>query len=150
MQKKGKIMGKLVLTKKWNKICSSIITEVSILIGEKLFTINAEWDTGATKSSISKELIQELQLKSIKKDEVITTIGIEKKDVYNIDIVLKDDSDILIPLEVTVGDNLRQTGIDMLIGMDVIHFGDFVISNYDGKTCFSFRYPSEGLIDFTK
>lgn len=72
-------MGKLVLTKKWNKICSSIITEVSILIGEKLFTINAEWDTGATKSSISKELIQELQLKPIKKDEVITTIGIEKK-----------------------------------------------------------------------
>lgn len=140
----------MILTKKWNKICSSIITEVGILIGEKLFTVNAEWDTGATKSSISKELIKELQLKSIKKDKVITTTGIEQKEVYNIEVLLKDDSDILIPINVAEGDNLKQTGIDMLIGMDIIHFGDFVISNYNGETCFSFRYPSKGLIDFTK
>ncbi len=60
-------MNQLVLTKKWNKICGNIITEVGILIGEKLFTVNAEWDTGSTKSSISKELIKELQLKPIKK-----------------------------------------------------------------------------------
>lgn len=143
-------MNQLVLTKKWNEICNRITTEVYILIGEKIFTFNAEWDTGATKSSISKELIQELQLKPIKKDKVTPTTGIAQKEVYNIDILLKNDSDILIPVEVTEGDNLKQTGIDMLIGMDIIHFGDFAISNYNDKTCFSFRYPSKGLIDFTK
>lgn len=143
-------MNQLVLTKKWNKICGNIITEVGILIGEKLFTVNAEWDTGSTKSSISKELIKELQLKPIKKNKVITTNGTKKKEVYNIEVLLKDSSDILIPIEVAEGDNLNQTGIDMLIGMDIIHFGDFAISNYNGETCFSFRYPSKGLIDFAQ
>jgi len=39
---------------------------------------------------------------------------------------------------------------DMLIGMDVINHGDFAISNFDGKTTFSFRIPSLAKIDFCK
>jgi hypothetical protein len=38
----------------------------------------------------------------------------------------------------------------MLIGMDVINYGDFAISNYNGKTTFSFRMPSLMKIDFCK
>lgn len=37
----------------------------------------------------------------------------------------------------------------MLIGMNVIVLGDFAISTFNGKTSFSFRIPSKGLIDFT-
>ena len=33
---------------------------------------------------------------------------------------------------------------DVIIGMDVIMFGDFVITNADGKTTFQFRTPSKG------
>jgi len=37
--------------------------------------------------------------------------------------------------------------IDVLIGMDVIIFGDFLITNKDGKTIFQFRTPSEGGLE---
>jgi hypothetical protein len=39
---------------------------------------------------------------------------------------------------------------DMLIGMDVISIGDFAVTNFDGKTTFSFRIPSMATIDFCK
>jgi hypothetical protein len=39
---------------------------------------------------------------------------------------------------------------DMLIGMDVITLGDFAVTNFNGKTMFSFRIPSMTEIDFTK
>ena len=37
--------------------------------------------------------------------------------------------------------------IDVLIGMDVIVFGDFLITNKDGKTTFQFRTPSKGGVE---
>jgi hypothetical protein len=37
---------------------------------------------------------------------------------------------------------------DILIGMDIISAGDFVVTNYEGKTVFSFRIPSCECIDF--
>jgi hypothetical protein len=40
-------------------------------------------------------------------------------------------------------------GIDLLIGMDVIGMGDFAVTNYKGKTTFSFQVPSCERIDFT-
>ena len=39
---------------------------------------------------------------------------------------------------------------DVLIGMDVIAFGDFVISNKAGKTKMSYRVPSAGDWDFVQ
>lgn len=41
-------------------------------------------------------------------------------------------------------------GIDALIGMDVIGMGDFSITNYQGKTCMSFRLPSLHEIDYVE
>jgi preprotein translocase subunit SecA len=38
----------------------------------------------------------------------------------------------------------------MLIGMDIIARGDFAVTNYDGKTVFSFRMPSVEQIDFVE
>ncbi|MBR1932665.1 MAG: hypothetical protein IJ841_03165 [Prevotella sp.] len=37
--------------------------------------------------------------------------------------------------------------IDVLIGIDVIVFGDFLITNKDDKTTFQFRTPSEGGVE---
>ena len=36
----------------------------------------------------------------------------------------------------------------MLIGMNIINLGDFSVSNYQGKTVFSFRVPSAGCTDY--
>jgi hypothetical protein len=37
---------------------------------------------------------------------------------------------------------------DVLIGMDIISRGDFALTHKEGKTVFSFRYPSLATIDF--
>ena len=39
---------------------------------------------------------------------------------------------------------------DVLIGMDVISFGDLAITNYKKQTKFTFRIPSQGSLDFVK
>ena len=42
-------------------------------------------------------------------------------------------------------------GVDILIGMDIITMGDFVITNADGKTLFSFVIPTlNNKISFSK
>ena len=41
-------------------------------------------------------------------------------------------------------------GADILIGMDIISSGDFALTNRDGKTTFTFRYPSIADIDFVQ
>ena len=37
---------------------------------------------------------------------------------------------------------------DVIIGMDIIILGDFVITNKDDQTWFAFRYPSSEYIEF--
>ena len=39
-------------------------------------------------------------------------------------------------------------GINCLLGMDVIGLGDLSLTNLNGNTCMSFRYPSAHEIDF--
>ncbi len=50
-----------------------------------------------------------------------------------------------VPTTVTEG---QFTGADVLIGMDIINKVDFLITNKDGKTLFTYRFPSEGGIHF--
>ncbi len=45
---------------------------------------------------------------------------------------------------------IGKQGIDVLIGMDIISNGDFAVSNYDGKTYFSFRLPSQEHVEYKK
>lgn len=47
-----------------------------------------------------------------------------------------------------VESSIRAQGFDVLIGMDIISQGDFCVSNYRGRTVFTFRIPSQGVIDF--
>jgi len=51
-------------------------------------------------------------------------------------------------LRVTEGKLSGET--EVLIGMDIISSGDFAVTNYDGKTVFTFRFPSAECIDFVK
>lgn len=44
----------------------------------------------------------------------------------------------------------QDDSVGILIGMNVICKGDFAISNYEGRTAMSFRFPSMGMIDFEK
>ena len=78
------------------------------------------WDTGSTMTVIPDELASKLNLEPVGKMMAETASG-------------------------KLG-----PGIDILIGMDIITLGDFVITNYNNKTVFSFRFPSSEVIDFVK
>jgi predicted aspartyl protease len=104
------------------------------------------WDTGATGSVITQKVIDELGLKEISITEAYGADGKYNTEVYLINLVVPNGVSIQ-PLRVTKG---KLQGFDVLVGMDVITQGDFVVTNFAGKTCFSFRCPSTECIDFVK
>ena len=114
--------------------------------GKKL-AARAIWDTGATHSSISPQLASNLGLVSIDTIRVDTAGGETKDcDVYLIDLYLPND--IRITDVAVAGLDIGKD--DFLIGMDVISLGDFAVSNFADKTCYTFRTPSLRRINFTK
>jgi len=44
----------------------------------------------------------------------------------------------------------KLSGADALIGMDIIGRGDFAISNFEGKTAFTYRTPSVAKTDYVE
>lgn len=104
----------------------------------------AIWDTGATKTAITKKVVETCHLKAIGMAEVHTAGGVVRTPVYLINVILRNG--VGIP-------NLRVTeatihGADVLIGMDIISQGDFAVTCQNGSTVFSFRIPSVACIDF--
>ena len=114
---------------------------------ELLVDFNAIWDTGATSSVITPNVVESLGLSPISAAMVNSVGGKSISDVHLVGILLPNDvgfSDIQTTVG-TIGD-----GIDLLIGMDIISRGDFAVTNKDGKTHFSFRFPSIEHIDFDR
>ncbi len=106
------------------------------------------WDTGASNTVITQNVVDALGLKSTGITLTNTVSERNKKsETYIIDIKLKDDLTIF-GIKVTVGTILDT--IDCLIGMDIINRGDFSITNFNGKSCMSFRIPSLHEIDYCK
>jgi predicted aspartyl protease len=104
------------------------------------------WDTGATGSVITQKVVDKLKLTPIDFVTVHHAHGESPlTEVYIVDFGLPNKVG-LSGLRVTKG---VLGDIDVLIGMDVIGSGDFAVSNYDGKTVFTFRSPSLEHADFT-
>jgi predicted aspartyl protease len=104
----------------------------------KSIVVNAIWDTGATHSVITPEVAQKLNLYPI--DE-IKIVGVNSEGIAQISIVhiALPNSVLLQTRRVTIA-NIGGDA-DMLIGMDIISRGDFLICNADNKTTFSFVMP---------
>ena len=104
----------------------------------------AVWDTGAMKTTVSRRIVNDFGLRAVKYAPVSTPNGKSIAACYYVDI--------LLPNSLTITDVLVVEGtldnFDVLIGMDIIGMGDFAVSNYCGKTVFSFRIPSVATIDF--
>jgi len=130
----------------YSKIMHVIVTQVHIgmaFIPSETPTpfpgdFHAIWDTGATKSTIKQAVAEQLQLPLIRQAKIFGVGGAYDTGVYLASLFLPNG--IVIPeLELIGCDN--SLTCDMLIGMDIISLGDFLISNYDGKTVFSFVIP---------
>jgi len=108
---------------------------------------HAIWDTGATNSSITLKVVSDCGLQPISITKVHTADGVKDSNVYLVSIVLPNE--VIIPSVKVTECSLGQP-YEVLIGMDVINGGDLAITNFNGKTVFSFRVPSMGCIDFNK
>ena len=106
----------------------------------------AVWDTGATSSAIAQATASKLSLRQTGWKTIDGVTGNAECKTYLIALSLPNG--ILIP-ELEVTDCEGNIGCDVIIGMDVIGLGDFVICNKGGRTTFSFRTPSMESIDFT-
>mgnify|MGYP001062018672 FL=1 len=79
---------------------------------------------------------------------VHTPSGIGTMNQYTINLILNNE--IIFHNWVVMDSEIGKQGIDVLIGIDIISNGDFAISNYEGRTQFSFRIPSQEHIEYKR
>ncbi len=130
-------------TVEYNTIANRLITHADIVYNRKkvFHTFSALWDTGATDTCISKKVVNALNLKPVNKKMVASVLEIKECWVYTVDIIL--DNDVMVSNVQVCETVIDNQNIDLLIGMDVIQRGNFIISNSEGKTKFSFSMPAK-------
>ena len=99
---------------------------------------NALWDTGADASVITRRIEQELNLLPVGTNIVA---GVNSKSNANITLVTVELPQLITVKDASVYVCDLPGEIDMLLGIDIISRGDFVICNADNQTWFSFAYP---------
>lgn len=127
---------------------NKLIVEITVETEGKNTKGVSLWDTGATNTCISPKIVRELGLVVTGKTLMYGSTSARETNTYLVDLYL--------PNHVRVTDvraleaDLESQGIDVLVGMDIINLGDFAVSNYGGKTSFTFCIPSRKTIDFVK
>ena len=106
---------------------------------------SALWDTGAEATLINPRVVKALQLKRFSQTQLDGIGGGEIDDTYLVHIKLPT-GDYAFNVEATETANTGD--YDVVIGMDIIAYGDFAFTNKDFKSVFSFRFPSEEHIEF--
>lgn len=137
-----------VFTEKYTKIENRMLNKIVLSANEIDDQALAQWDTGATNTCISEEIAKRYKLQPISMVQSKTPSGTLTAPVYFIDIILNNE--VMFRNWKVMGSKIGAQGIDVLIGMDIISKGDFAISNYNGKTQFSFRLPSQEDVDYKK
>lgn len=135
-------------TTKYSGPSNSLRNEVEVWNKNTSLKVWALWDTGATGSCISEAVVNVLGLIPTGKTLIHTPSGSAERNTYLVDVLLPNNVKIndlkVIDAEIGV------QGIGILIGMDIITQGDFCVSNYKGKTIFTFGIPSDRKIDFVQ
>jgi hypothetical protein len=131
--------------KEFPEIVDTVLTTCDIYSadGHKFHTDKALWDTGADTTIISSSIVRELQLKPYKQGGIAGIGGASDSNVYLVHILIPT-GDFVTYVEVMESDF---EDYDVIIGMDVITFGDLLITNANDKTVFQFRTPSQGCVE---
>jgi len=111
-----------------------------------LKTFKAIWDTGATCSVITQNVVQQLNLTPTGMTWSYNPGGKSLVNRYHILVALPNK--VIFPVVNAIEGRIIGHH-DVLIGMDIISTGDFAITSHNRKTVFSFRIPSVQCIDFT-
>lgn len=127
-------------------IVKKLKSTVTISSGSGSCDVVALWDTGATVCCISEDVVNQLSLVASGQLRVSTPSSEDELvDTYLVDLLLPNH--ILIKDVMVAHSKIGAQGIGLLVGMDIISRGDFLITNH-GDTVFSFRMPSERTMDF--
>jgi len=109
------------------------------------------WDTGATGTVIQRHVADSLGIAPIGR---VICRGVGKDGTPNEFETNSYLVNVHLPNKVViVGVRVMEgtiAGADVLLGMDIIGSGDFVVSNFNGKTTWSFRTPPGEEVDFVK
>ena len=131
----------------YNEIIEELYTVIEIesaLDPGKRIKIKAIWDTGAVFTTITPRVAKELNMEPV---SATTISSITDKNIfsliYMVNLYMPDNTKYESFVKET-----NPTHCDILIGMDIIQKGDFAVSNFNGKTTFSFRLPSQSVLDF--
>lgn len=127
---------------------NSLKNDVTIIYNGKSIQEVALWDTGATNTCISEEVVKKLSLIPTGKITMRTPTGEDERNAYLVDIVLPND--VTINDHVVIDSKIGEQNIGMLVGMDIITRGDFSVSNFNNQTVFTFRIPSERKTDYVQ
>jgi hypothetical protein len=110
-------------------------------IGKKFIAL---YDTGATNSAVSPQVVTDLNLPVIRAANAAVGGGTIPTTMHLVNIALPNK--VMFPM-VTVS-KMVLLGFDAIIGMDILGNGDFSVTHYKGSTTFSFCLPSLKEIDF--
>jgi predicted aspartyl protease len=136
------------LTVKATGISRIIVMDIAISLPSAVAKagIKGIWDTGATSTVITQNVVNALGLVPTGKTLVNTASANNvQTNTYLVDVHLPNG---LTVKDVIVTLGIIMPGIDCLIGMDIITLGDFTITNHAGQTCMSFRVPSQNQVDY--
>jgi hypothetical protein len=144
-------------TIKANGKMNRLITDVSACLGfdpanppnplPTKANVKGLWDTGATGSVISTDLVKALNLTPVGTANVNHGGGKTTSPTYLVNVELHHKVEFIGVL-VTEFPRPDDGSFDVILGMDVICFGDFALTNHNDKTCFSFRTPSCESVDY--
>jgi hypothetical protein len=116
----------------YNGISKRLETEAVVVYKGNSITVRALWDTGATSTCISMDVVAALNLVPLGKLNILTPSGASHANTYQVDILLPNN---VVAKNVVVCDSeIGAQQIGLLIGMDIICKGDFAVSNFKGKT----------------
>jgi predicted aspartyl protease len=103
------------------------------------------WDTGATNTAIAHRVAEKLGLTPYRYVKTSTASGDVECPVYYATIFLPCNVFIA---NLPVAAMRLPENVDFLLGMDLIHLGDFAITHANDRTRYTFQMPSSHDFDF--
>jgi len=145
-------------TQKYPGITNRIITPVHVAAAfdpkhppsnPKWLSVSALWDTGASQSVVTATTARTLGLVETGKSLVHHAGGKGLASTYVVNFLLPNQVGMpgMLVSECTDPEH-NQFGA--IIGMDIIMAGDIAITNHNGKSCVTYRYPSVANVDFVE
>jgi hypothetical protein len=125
-----------------NRIATVVYLYPSVLPSARPMPTKAIWDTGAQKSIITPYIAQSLNLKPINQIVIGGVHGKNRSDIVIVTLEIPgQNTHKNLQVAVCPFNPDPKSDANMLIGMDIISQGDFVLSNGNGYTLFSFATP---------